>query len=174
MRKLRVAGIKEESLVDGPGIRMTLFVQGCPFNCYGCHNPEARDPEKGVEMETREIIKRLDEHRGLDGVTFSGGEPFMQPVPLAEIGKEARQRELHLMTYTGYTFEELMELGLNHPPTRELLWVTEVLVDGPYRHDEKDVTLAFRGSRNQRLINVPLSLEKGVPVIFSDAGASLT
>jgi len=139
------------------------------LDCFGCHNPEAKDPQGGVEMSTQEIIDLVDRGKQLDGVTFSGGEPFMQSIPLAYLGKEIKKRELHLVTYTGYTFENLWYQSAFHKPTMELLEVTDVLVDGPYLQEEREPGLPFRGSRNQRVIDVASSIEEGYPVAAHDS-----
>jgi len=164
---LQVAGIKRESLFDGPGIRMTLFVQGCPRDCYGCHNPETRDPHGGVEMDIKEVLEYINKSQNLDGITYSGGEPFMQAEPLAVLGQEIKRLGLHLITYTGYTFEEIWERSVYSESDADLLRATQILVDGPYLHDEKELNFPFKGSKNQRIIDVASSLQKGYPVTIS-------
>ncbi|SDF06836.1 anaerobic ribonucleoside-triphosphate reductase activating protein [Sporolituus thermophilus] len=166
--ELRIAGITKESVVDGPGLRMVIFTQGCPHRCEGCHNPQTHDPLGGTSTTTDEMIKMINEAKLIRGITFSGGEPFIQAKPLCEIARAARARGLNIVTYTGFVFEELLAMGLRVPTVRELLRLTDILVDGPYRAAERDLNLAFRGSRNQRLIDVPKSLRLGRTVLWEN------
>ncbi len=159
--KIRIAGVIGESVVDGPGIRTVVFAQGCPRVCKGCHNPETLDPAGGQDMEDTEILRLIEKTKLVKGVTFSGGEPFMQAGAFARLGKKVREKGLDIMTYTGYTWEELLEIGQEDPAARELLEISDYLVDGPFMESKKDLTLAFRGSANQRIINVRESLQKG-------------
>ena len=107
MEKLRLAGVIRESIVDGPGIRMTIFTQGCPHNCEGCHNPQTHSFDGGYISDPENILRAIDKDPLLKGVTFSGGEPFMQAHAMAELGKEIRKRGLDIITYTGFTYEQL-------------------------------------------------------------------
>ncbi len=161
---LRLAGIAPESIVDGPGIRLTLFFQGCSHRCPGCHNPETHDPAGGREMEAGELLARIKRARGIDGVTFSGGEPFEQAVTLAGLAEAIRREGLDLVLYSGFTFEELLQKSEKEPRVYRLLRAGTLLIDGPYLREERDLTLAYRGSRNQRLLDLPLSLKKGAAV----------
>jgi len=158
--ELRVAGIVRESVVDGPGIRSVVFAQGCPRHCRGCHNPEAIDPTGGKVLEDREILDVICKTRLIRGVTFSGGEPFMQAEAFAELGQRLKEKGLDIMTYTGYTWEELLNMGRQSPAVMNLLGITDYLVDGPFVEEEKDLNLAFRGSRNQRVIDVQRSIRE--------------
>ena len=150
--ELRVCGIEPESIVDGEGIRYVIFVQGCPHNCPGCHNPESHPFDGGEMMTVNAIFKEICEDPLLSGVTFSGGEPFCQPEPLAELARMVRARGLDITTYTGYRYEDL--LNMQAPGIAELLAETDVLIDGPFILEERDLTLPFRGSRNQRIIRL--------------------
>lgn len=163
-----MAGLIPESVVDGPGIRSVIFAQGCPRHCPGCHNPEALDPCGGKIMQDQEIIDVVEKTKLLKGVTFSGGEPFLQAKAFAMLGKRFREKGLDIMTFTGYTWEELMSMGETEPEVLELIRVTDYLVDGPFVEAQKDLNLAFRGSKNQRVIDVAKSLEKSqvVPAPF--------
>ncbi len=156
---LRLAGIVNDSIVDGPGLRMTVFVQGCPHRCPGCHNPQTHDFAGGSEGETAEIIARMRKNPLLDGLTLSGGEPFCQPGPCAELARAARSLGLNVWSYSGYTFEELIEGGT--PAQKALLDELDVLVDGRFELDKRSLDCRFRGSTNQRLIDVPASLAAG-------------
>lgn len=163
--KLRLAGTVQESIVDGPGIRLALYVQGCPHGCPGCHNPETHDPAGGTEVGTAELLAQIKGARGIDGVTFSGGEPFAQAAPLAALAGQIRSLGLNLVLYSGFTFEALLQRGkAGDRFVMQLLRAGMLLVDGPYIRGERDLTLPFRGSRNQRLIDLPCSLENGAAV----------
>ena len=120
-RTLRIAGIAEESIVDGPGLRLTVFAQGCLRNCPGCQNPQTHDPAGGCDMDCGEILAKIAEDPLLKGVTFSGGEPFLQPAPLVWLAREVHARGLDVMAFSGYTCEELFELGRRDPAVAELL-----------------------------------------------------
>ena len=104
MKTLRLAGVMRESIVDGPGIRMTIFGQGCPHHCEGCHNPETHDPNGGYISHPENILKAISENPLLQGVTFSGGEPFFQAEAFSELGEEIKKRGLHIVTYSGRVF----------------------------------------------------------------------
>ena len=167
MKTLRLAGVMRESIVDGPGIRMTVFGQGCPHHCKGCHNPETHDPNGGYLSHPENILKAIAQNPLLQGVTFSGGEPFFQAEEFAELGAEIKKRGLHITTYSGYTFEQIMSgIEAGKPGWKELLSVTDMLVDGKFVLEEKSLNLLFRGSKNQRLINVPNSLEAKEAVLW--------
>ncbi len=162
--KLRLAGVVPESTVDGPGVRLSVYVQGCPHRCPGCHNPETHDPFGGTEVEAEGLLAQIKCARGIDGVTFSGGEPFEQAAALAPLAKQIRDLGLNLVLYSGFTFEELLQRGKGDPSTIQLLEAALLLVDGPYVREARDLTLPFRGSRNQRLIDLPCSLEREAAV----------
>lgn len=158
--KLRIAGTVNDSIVDGPGIRFTIFTQGCPHHCEDCHNPQTHDFNGGEIVEADEIIEKIKKNPLLDGVTFSGGEPFCQAETLADIGKEIKSLGLNVITYTGYTFDEIYEnRDKNH--WNELLSVTDFLIDGKFILQQKDWNLKFRGSSNQRYIDCQRSLKEG-------------
>ena len=148
--KLRIAGIEQESIVDGPGWRYTIFTQGCPHHCKGCHNPETHDESGGLLINTDEIICHLGENPLVKGITFLGGEPMLQPKPLLEIAIEAKKKGLNIWCYTGYTLEELIEK--NDPDQMELLNIVDVLVDGRYVDSLRTMDISYRGSLNQRII----------------------
>ena len=163
---MRVAGMVQDSIVDGPGFRFVLFTQGCPHHCEGCQNPQTHDPAGGTETEPEEVIRQMMSNPLTDGVTFSGGEPFEQAADCAVIAEAARTGGLNVWTYTGYTFEALLEKRKTDPGTEALLNLTDVLVDGRFVLAEKSFDVPWRGSRNQRLIRVPESLKKGYPVLL--------
>lgn len=151
---IRLFGVIRESIVDGPGLRYVIFVQGCPHHCKGCHNPESHNPAGGFLSSTTRIWENLLKNPAVKGVTFSGGEPFCQPEPLAEIGRCARERGLDVMTYSGYTYGRLLEMAATDKGVHALLSVTNYLVDGPFVEEERDLSLRFRGSRNQKIYDV--------------------
>lgn len=148
--QMRIAGIVQDSIVDGEGIRLTVFVQGCPHHCPGCHNPETHDFNGGRMVDTSEIIGMIDSNPMLDGVTLSGGEPFCQSEECKIIADAAHERGLNVWCYTGYTCDELMKFG--DPYDIALLGSIDVLVDGRYMEEQRTLELPFRGSRNQRII----------------------
>ena len=162
--EIRLAGVVPNSYVDGPGIRFTIFVQGCPHRCPGCHNPATHDFGGGRTADTDRIFSKITADPLVKGVTFSGGEPFCQSAPLADLGKKLKAAGYHIMCYSGYTFEELLEKSGQDRDIKKLLGVIDVLVDGRFILAERSLELRFRGSRNQRLINVPISLETGKAV----------
>lgn len=153
--KLKIAGIVNESIVDGPGFRLAVFTQGCPHHCPECHNPQTHAFEAGEWMDTENIIDGIAENPLLDGVTLTGGEPFCQPLPCVEIARGTRAMGLSVWSYSGYTFEQLLQ---GDPEQRALLEQLDVLVDGPFIKAQRTLELRFRGSSNQRLIDVPKSL----------------
>lgn len=161
MSKARIGGFSRESIVDGPGIRAVVYAQGCPHHCPHCHNPSTWDFEGGYELDIDDILGQVKEIGLLRGVTLSGGEPFAQAESFAELASRIKVLGLDVVTYTGYTFEELVEMGQKDPSVAGLLNYTDILIDGPYRHEERDLALAFRGSRNQRIIDVQESLQEG-------------
>lgn len=150
--ELKVCGTEPESIVDGEGIRFVVFVQGCPHHCPGCHNPESHAFGGGEIRTVDALYSEVCENPLLKGVTFSGGEPFCQPGPLAELARLVHRRGLDVTTYTGYRYEDL--LNMDDPDIDALLAETDVLIDGPFVLAERDLTLAFRGSRNQRMIRL--------------------
>lgn len=166
--ELRIAGITKESIVDGPGMRLVIFVQGCPHHCPDCHNPETHDPAGGKVMDSTEIISLIEQARLTRGVTFSGGEPFLQAEALAKLAAVAKRRGFDIVTYTGFLFETLLQQATDDPAVRSLLQQTDILIDGPFRKEERDLRLAFRGSRNQRIIDVPKSLASGRVILWED------
>lgn len=156
--ELRIAGVIPESIVDGPGIRFVIFAQGCNHYCPGCQNPHTHPLDQGKLVATEEIFQEIRAHKLLKGVTFSGGEPFLQPQAFAELGRMVKKHGLDLTVYTGFLFEELLALADLNPAIRDLLELTDLLVDGPFLLEEIDLSLPYRGSRNQRLIKVQESL----------------
>lgn len=158
--EIRLAGIEMDSIVDGPGLRMTFFVQGCPHHCKGCHNPSTHAFDGGRVEPIRSLEKRISERakkHEIDGITLSGGEPFEQVDACGRLAHAAHISGLSVWCYTGYLYEELIEKDncislINH---------LDVLIDGKFELDKRTLQLPFRGSWNQRIVDVQQSLKKG-------------
>ncbi len=157
--KIRIAGTVADSIVDGPGLRYALFTQGCPHHCPGCHNPQTHDPNGGYEVDVDDILKEIASDPLLDGVTFSGGDPLIQPEPLAIIANEVHKLGLSVIVYTGYSWERIQSECRDD--WNRLLTNVDVLVDGPFVQSLHDWKLKFRGSSNQRFVDVKRSLAEG-------------
>lgn len=157
---LRIAGVVRESIVDGPGIRFTVFCQGCPHDCPECHNPQTHDFDGGYDCDTDRIFDEIMKNPLLKGVTFSGGEPFCQAEAFAALAARIKKdSDLDIVSYSGYTYEEL--ISMNDEAVSKLLLLTDILVDGPYLDRERDLTLRFRGSKNQRMIDMNETRKQG-------------
>jgi anaerobic ribonucleoside-triphosphate reductase activating protein len=157
---VRIAGVVNESIVDGPGIRIAIFFQGCPHACPGCHNPQTWNFQGGRELSVSELVQSLKVTPLISGVTFSGGEPFGQAEAAVCIGAALKARGINLWVYTGFLWEQLL-IDFNKPGYAELLNLADVVVDGPFQQELKRSDLPFRGSANQRLIRVKASLTDG-------------
>ena len=158
---LDLSGIVSDSIVDGPGIRTTVFTQGCPHRCPGCHNPETWDFGCGTKLDEETVFNIVRSNPLCRGVTFSGGEPFAQAEGLAKLARMLKEAGYEVASYSGFTFEQLLR---GNPHQRQLLETIDVLIDGPFLQAEKSLELAFRGSRNQRILDVPKSLAAGEAV----------
>ena len=150
--EIRLAGIVPESIVDGPGYRLAVFVQGCPHACPGCHNPKTHDFAGGYLSDTDQIIAQMGKNPLVRGVTLTGGEPMMQAEALCEVASAAKAKGMNVWCYTGYTLETLQRE--NNPARMRLLEHVDVLVDGPYIAHERSLELNYCGSKNQRLIDM--------------------
>lgn len=161
---ISVLSIVEDTMVDGPGFRTSVYCAGCRHKCPGCHNPQSWDPTGGHAMSTDEIMRVIEADPFTQGVTFTGGDPMYQPEGFAELARAIRCRtpRKDIWCYTGFLFEQLVA----NPRQRALLELVDVLVDGPFVKQQRDETLLFRGSRNQRLIDVRPSLASGQAVPF--------
>lgn len=163
--RLKLAGLHKNSVVDGPGLRTVVFTQGCPHACPGCHNPQTHDPDGGYWVDVNALAAEILQEKRLRGVTFSGGEPFLQARALAALAAQLKTQKIHLVVYSGYTFEELKARAQTDTATAALLSACDLLIDGPFKQEEKDLGLLYRGSRNQRIIDVPASLAAGQVVL---------
>lgn len=161
MTDIRLSGIVEESIVDGPGLRYVLFTQGCPHDCPGCHNPETHAFMGGRLISVDEAFADICKNPLTRGVTFSGGEPFAQSAALTPLAVRLKETGYHLACYTGYVFEKLFQDSQHRPLLEQL----DLLIDGPFILAQKSLVLRFRGSRNQRILNVPRSLAAGKAVL---------
>lgn len=157
--------IQSDSIVDGEGIRTVIWTQGCPHRCLGCHNPETHDFNGGFATDTDNIIKQLQSLDMQDGITLSGGDPFFQPAACAIISEYAHNNDLTVWCYTGYTFEELLELSISDKDILRLMNSIDVLIDGKFDLEKKSLDIRFRGSTNQRVIDLPKSLNEGKVVL---------
>ena len=144
---------------------MTIFTQGCNHHCPGCQNPQTHDFNGGHFIDIDEILSMIDENPLLDGITFSGGDPMDQAAALVPLAREIKERGLNLVIFTGYTYERLMELSHERPDMFELLTFADILIDGPFIMAKKSLELKFRGSSNQRIIDVQKSLVEGFVVL---------
>ncbi len=150
-------------MVDGPGFRTTIYCAGCPNHCPGCQNPQSWDPQGGEERTVESLLQEVLADPFAD-VTFSGGDPMAQPEGFTALAQEIRhQSEKTIWCYTGFTFETLVQ----NDATRRLLEQLDVLVDGPFIQAQRDTDLLFRGSANQRLIDVKASLQAGSVVLWT-------
>ncbi|MBS7369168.1 MAG: anaerobic ribonucleoside-triphosphate reductase activating protein [Oscillospiraceae bacterium] len=156
--EIRIAGTVQDSIVDGPGLRYVVFVQGCPHCCAGCHNPQTHDFSGGRLTDTDALFDECVENPLTMGVTFSGGEPFSQAEALYELGTRLKQRGYNLMCYSGWTFEELLKKAETDEFVGKLLGILDTLVDGRFELSRRSLTLKFRGSTNQRILDVKKSL----------------
>lgn len=158
---IRLYGLVTDSIVDGPGFRTAIFVQGCPYHCEGCHNPDSQPFEGGTVWTLDDVEKKFTNNPLLSGITLSGGEPAEQAAPCAELARRAHQKGLNVWTYTGSTLEKLTERARENPALAALLAETDVLVDGPFILAQRSLELDFCGSKNQRLIDMNETRRQG-------------
>lgn len=163
MCNIRLAGRVNDSITDGPGLRYTIFVQGCPHHCEGCHNPQTWDFGGGADGTTEELLNEISENPLLSGVTLSGGEPLCQASQLLDLSKKVKEMGLDLAIYTGFRYEYIMEHGT--ADQKELLAIADILVDGRFEQTKRDYRLKFCGSSNQRIIDLRRTLREGKLVL---------
>lgn len=163
---IRLSGIIYESLVNGPGMRRVFFAQGCKHNCQGCFNPDTHDFNGGQDKNMDELILDTIENPMIKGVTFSGGDPLEQAEEFAYMAKIFKEHGLDIWSYTGYTYEFILENQYNNPGWSEFINNIDVLVDGKFEKDRAIGGLKFRGSSNQRIIDVKNSLISNEVVVL--------
>lgn len=160
--KIRLAAyLQPDSIVDGEGIRTVIWTQGCPHNCLACHNPNTHKYDGGDLVDLEEVYEIIDGLEGQDGITFSGGDPFVQSKACAQIAKYARGKGYNIWAYTGYTFEQILSISKKNNDFMDFLKEIDVLIDGKFELDKKSFNSVFRGSTNQRIIDVKKSLKLG-------------
>lgn len=165
--KVRFAGeIQPDSIVDGDGVRTVIWFQGCSHNCPGCHNPQSHDFLGGFEMELEDVFQEIDKLKYQSGVTLSGGDPFFQPEAAYEIAKYAHGKGYNVWSYTGFTYDKLLELSKTNDKIKKLLEEIDVLIDGPFILDKKSFECKYRGSTNQRIIDLKKTREEGELILL--------
>ena len=162
------ADLQSDSIVDGPGLRAVLWTQGCSHHCDECQNPQTWSFDGGGLVPISLVKEAIDELEGQDGITFSGGDPMFQPEACLELAKYSKEKGLNVWVYTGFTYEELMKMSKTKPVYKEFLKYIDVLVDGRYEKDKRDLSLLFRGSSNQRLIDMKKTLKAKKIVLFDE------
>lgn len=163
---MNIAGFYSDSISNGEGWRAVLFVSGCPHQCHGCQNPQSWDPKYGEPYVEDDIYNQIIENPFLDGLTLSGGEPFLYCKELLSLVKRVKEKGLNIWSYTGFTFEELLRWAERNADVRAFLQEIDILVDGRFLIEKKEPKKRFRGSSNQRIINVQASLEKQEVVLY--------
>ena len=159
--KIKLAGLVADSIVDGPGFRFTIFTQGCPPPCECCHNPQTHDFNGGRYADCDKIIEKIQHNKLTCGVTFSGGEPFCQPEPCAYIAQKLKAMNYHLMAYTGFEFEKLLEMAEKDRHIMDFLNCLDIIIDGKFDIKQRSLELKYKGSANQRTIDVNESIKQG-------------
>ena len=165
---IRLAGIAENSLVNGKGLRKVFFSQGCSHHCEGCFNQHTWEFAGGRMFDMDELVQKVKDEPFLDGVTFSGGDPFQQADKFAYLAKKLHEANINIWAYTGYTFEELMKLAQTNPHIKEMINNVDVIVDGRFMKDKMSENLKYCGSSNQRVIDVKTSLNENKIILFKD------
>lgn len=163
---VRIAGVIKQSIVDGPGLRFVVFTQGCPHHCPGCQNPKTHSFSGGYDCTVEKLLAEITKNPLIKGVTISGGEPFSRPAELVPLAKAVRERGMDIICYTGYTFEQLQAMTQKNPAVGEFMRYIDILKDGRFIMEQKDLELKFRGSSNQRLLDMPKSLAANAPVEY--------
>jgi len=162
---MRLSGVLQDSVVDGPGLRLVVFTQGCNHRCKGCHNQGTWAIDGGTDWSTEQLLAELDSNPLAKGVTISGGEPMLQAQQLIEFARAIKERGLELAIYSGFSFEEIID----DPGKLELLKHCDILIDGRFDQSQRSLELMFKGSKNQRTIDVKKSLALGKAELTTDA-----
>ena len=168
MSTIRLAGVVTQSITDGPGLRFTVFTQGCPHKCKGCHNPETWDFDGGKDYNIDDLLSDFDSNPLLKGATLSGGEPLVRAGELLPFAKAIKERGKDIVCFTGFLFEDILEKSKTDADLAEILKYIDILVDGPFVLELRDISDRFKGSSNQRVIDIPKSFDAGEVVIWSD------
>ncbi len=166
MDTVKIYGLVPDSIVDGPGLRYSIFVQGCTHHCPGCHNPESQSEDGGSVISIDEIVADITSNKLISGVTFSGGEPFEQPEACASLAKRLKADGYGIWAYTGYLYDDLLRMAQEDPSIGEFLDHIDVLVDGPFIESLRSIDLEWRGSQNQRLIDMAQTRNTGSVVLL--------
>ena len=165
--RVRLAStLQMDSIVDGEGIRTVIWFQGCPHKCPSCHNPESHALDAGFEVNLVDLLSEIGELEYQDGITLSGGEPMLQPHAVCEIASLVKTLGMSVWCWSGFTFEELLGIAKHNPVYIECLKNIDVLVDGKFEIAKKSLSCKFRGSTNQRILDVQKSLKKGSAVLM--------
>lgn len=159
LKTIRIASTVNDSIVDGPGLRFVIFTQGCLIGCPFCHNTDTWDPMKGQEVLLDDLVAKWRKNPLIDGITLSGGDPLLQAEASLYLLRKAHETGLNVTVYSGETYEVL--LNKEHDAIRAILNEADYLIDGPYIHKERDLTLLYRGSKNQRFIDLRKTRERG-------------
>ncbi len=165
--KIQIAGYERHSSVNGPGVRFVLFTQGCPHRCPGCQNPDTWDRNLGESMEIEELVSLILSTKYIDGVTLSGGDPLYQAEAIHILCKELKQKNINIWCYTGWTYEAIQS-SPDLVAAKEALDDIDVLVDGPFVLSLLSKDCIYRGSSNQRLIDLKKSKEKGSVILMDE------
>ncbi len=163
------APLQRDSVVDGFGVRTVIWTQGCSHNCPFCQNPQTHDFEGGALFDVEDIKDEIKNLKNQDGITLSGGDPLFQIEAVTEIAKCAKKCGLNVWCYTGFTYEKILNLAKKNPIYLEFLQNIDVLVDGKFEIDKRDINLLFRGSSNQRLIDMPKTLENKKIILIPES-----
>lgn len=166
--KIRLFGVANDSIVDGPGLRYSVYTQGCSHHCKGCHNAESWAFEGGTETTIGALIDDIAQNKLIHDVTLSGGDPFEQAGPVAVLATELKKRGYGLWAYSGYTLEELTEKAKSDEDIKTILETIDVLVDGRFEEDKRSLDLKWKGSSNQRVINMNATRNSADIVLYQE------
>ncbi len=170
---IRLFGTENDTIVDGPGLRFGVFVQGCSHKCKGCHNPESWSANAGVERTIDDVLREIHENALVHAVTLSGGEPFEQTCACAELACALRREGYNVWCYTGYLYEDLINRATRDECVKKLLENIDVLVDGPYIEKLNSYDISWRGSSNQRVIDIPKSMRAHEVILWKEPSYNL-
>ena len=165
---INLAGFINDSIVDGPNIRSVVFVQGCSNHCPHCHNPETWSFEKKNLVNWEDIYAKIKSEPIIKDVTFSGGEPFENYNDLLPLAKQLKKDGYNLCSFSGFTYEELLKKSIEDNNLREFISLLDILIDGKFIYEKRDLTLKYRGSSNQRIIDVQKSLNQNTVITIQD------